>query len=232
MGYTTCPNGHLYDPEQYASCPHCNGGSNMIDFTGGGYPQGTIAPGSFGGDYPQGTVAPNGFGGGGVQNEKIMGTHADPSAGFNPDEVNKTVAPSDYSGGPSKTIAVFEAEQGFVPVVGWLVCTEGNKEEKGKSFNLLSKRNKIGRDRESDVRITGDNAISGYNASIAFDEEECSFTLIPSDTANNVRINGKAVYVPTTIVAYDEIRLGVTHLVFVPFCSERFSWGKKAEDKV
>ena len=30
MALTECANGHLYDTDMYATCPYCNGGSNMI----------------------------------------------------------------------------------------------------------------------------------------------------------------------------------------------------------
>ena len=32
MAITECGNVHLYDTNQYASCPYCNGGGNVINF--------------------------------------------------------------------------------------------------------------------------------------------------------------------------------------------------------
>lgn len=32
MALSECGNGHVYDSDQYASCPYCNGGGNRIDF--------------------------------------------------------------------------------------------------------------------------------------------------------------------------------------------------------
>lgn len=33
MGYVECPKGHLYDQDQNASCPYCNGVNNQITFS-------------------------------------------------------------------------------------------------------------------------------------------------------------------------------------------------------
>ena len=35
MALQECGNGHLYDTDQFASCPYCNGGGNRIDFGAG-----------------------------------------------------------------------------------------------------------------------------------------------------------------------------------------------------
>ena len=32
MAIQECGNGHLYDTDQYASCPYCQGGGNRINF--------------------------------------------------------------------------------------------------------------------------------------------------------------------------------------------------------
>lgn len=36
MAIQECGNGHLYDTDQYASCPYCRGGGNRINFGEGG----------------------------------------------------------------------------------------------------------------------------------------------------------------------------------------------------
>lgn len=33
MALTECANGHLYDSDQYASCPYCAGGMNRVEFS-------------------------------------------------------------------------------------------------------------------------------------------------------------------------------------------------------
>ena len=45
MAITECGKGHVYDTDQYAFCPYCNGGGNMIQFGGGSDAGRTVVPG-------------------------------------------------------------------------------------------------------------------------------------------------------------------------------------------
>lgn len=38
MALTECANGHLYDTDQYATCPYCTGGMNRVEFSPGAAP--------------------------------------------------------------------------------------------------------------------------------------------------------------------------------------------------
>lgn len=100
MAITECERGHLYDTSQYASCPYCNGGGNVINFGGGGAAIGkTEAVSSYGGGNEMGkTVAPEGY------RRKA-------------EEINKTVG-------------VFGKKMNLDPIVGWLVCVEGPEKGK------------------------------------------------------------------------------------------------------
>ena len=44
-----------------------------------------------------------------------------------------------------------------------------------------------------------------------------------------VYLNGNAVYAPSVLNKYDEIELGKSKFLFVPFCGENFMWGGKTE---
>ena len=35
MAVIECANGHLYDTDQYGSCPYCGGSINRVEFGGG-----------------------------------------------------------------------------------------------------------------------------------------------------------------------------------------------------
>jgi hypothetical protein len=37
-------------------------------------------------------------------------------------------------------------------------------------------------------------------------------------------VAGEPIYVPYKLEAYEQIELGETKLVFVPFCNDRFNW--------
>ncbi len=61
MAITECGHGHLYDAEQYASCPYCNGGGNVINFDEANGDR-TMPIGNFSGTEDSGkTVAPEGY---------------------------------------------------------------------------------------------------------------------------------------------------------------------------
>lgn len=230
MATTECGYGHIYDPNLYATCPYCNNSQPNIDFSAGATPVdsnshtaplsgGFAAPQSFDYGAPQGGVyvppAPLGgdFVGGG-------------SVG----DMSKTVplgnpAEKSVSEDEQKTTAIMEETIGFSPVVGWLVCTEGKF--KGTSFNLYGKINTIGRSDRMDICIKGDPTISKENhARLAYSLKSNSFRLIPAESANDIYINEEEIYVPTTLHPYDLIEIGQTKLVFIPFCSDRFSWEK------
>lgn len=214
---TTCGFGHLYDSDQYASCPYCNRGARAIFFPG------SNADNS-GEDR---TVAPS-FGAAGAP------TAAAPAA-VQPDTIDKTVMP-DYmreqiqKETDSKTIGIFQKKNnGLNPVVGWLVCIEGP--DKGKDYRLYNKINSIGRAEGNDVVLDKEQTVSQRNhARLAYDARHNNFQLIPSDAINIVYVNDAPLYVPHLLSAYDVIEFGDTKLMFIPFCAPQFQW-KQEEEK-
>lgn len=114
---------------------------------------------------------------------------------------------------------------GFMPVVGWLVCVEGV--DRGRDYRIHSGYNTIGRESSNDICITGDNKISREKqALIAFDSQECLFFIAPGDGKNLIRVNNRVLMVPTELHAQDTISIGNTKLMFIPLCSETFTWEK------
>lgn len=205
MALTECGNGHLYDTDQYASCPYCNGGGKRIEFGPAG-------------DSGIGKTAPVGAGFGPV----MQGT----AGGM---EIGATVAPQSYQKqqvqeeDTGKTVGVFQKSMKFEPVVGWLVCIEGA--DKGRDYRIWAKNNTIGRSERMDICIKGDTTISRENhARLAYDEKHNNFHLIPAESTNNIYLNDEPIYIPTKLGAYDVIEFGDTKLLFVPFCCEKFKW--------
>lgn len=207
MAITECGHGHLYDSDQYSSCPYCNGGGNVINF-------GTADSGN-----EIGKTAPVGGG---------FGPNAN-AGNMNCEDVGATVAPASYvkkQEEENKTVGVFVKKMDIEPVVGWLVCIEGA--QKGKDFKIYAKNNTIGRSERMDICIKGDQTISRENhARLAYDEKHNNFHLIPAESTNNIYLNDEPIYVPTKINAYDCIEFGDTKLLFVPFCSDKFKWKDK-----
>ncbi len=217
MAITECGNGHVYDTDQYAACPYCNGGRNIIDFSGGNQ----------GGDIGK-TVIPQNMA---PQQNPVnpqfgMGNTEAVNYAMNANEPSKTVAPEAYRKNledQNKTVAVFKQQHNLDPVVGWFVCIEGP--EKGVDYHMWAKINTIGRSEKNDICIKKDMTVSKDNhARIAYDPKHNNFQLIPGESTNNIYVNDDPIYVPTKLEAYDVVELGSSKMVFVPFCSDKFKW--------
>lgn len=198
MALTECANGHLYDTDRNESCPYCNGGGNFINFS---------ADSDFGKTAPVG----NGFAPSGMQQQSEIGATVAPAAyGKKQEEENRTVG-------------IFQKRMDIEPVVGWLVCIDGA--DKGKDYRLYAKNNTIGRSEKMDVHIKNDPTISRENhARLAYDQKHNNFHLIPADAVNNIYLNDEPLYASAVIHAYDLIEFGDTKVVFVPFCTDHFTW--------
>jgi len=111
------------------------------------------------------------------------------------------------------------------PVVGWFVCVHGP--EKGRDYRIRSENNTIGRSKDMYICISGDESISRErHAVITFDPQQNAFHLGPGDGRGLVYVNGEVLLAHRKLQAYDQIQLGKTKLVFVPFCGDKYTWGK------
>lgn len=118
-----------------------------------------------------------------------------------------------------KTIGIFS----MTKVVGWLVCVKGS--EKGKDFILGSGRNFIGRSPSMDVSLMGDASVSRENhAVITYNPRGNNFSISYGTGHGIVYLNGEEVLSPMKLNPYDQIELGETILIFIPFCGENFKW--------
>jgi len=246
MALTRCAVGHLYDSERYASCPYCNSNQRVIEFDQGVQPilsdpvSGVIRPVRQ--EVPvtaaRETQAPLGYGGG-RQEIPVTGaqkTQAPPGYGGGQREVSvtdrgRTMPPPDWGRqerrvtDPNKTQSEMTTDSGVEPVVGWLVCVEGK--EKGRSFQLYGRINTIGRGRKNDIVFSEDTLVSREDDTrVGYDPRSNSFRVIPSQNTNNIYLNGSVIDASTVIRAYDILEIGGEKLVFIPLCSERFSWEK------
>lgn len=211
MAAIECGRGHLYDPDIYASCPYCNSAQPVINF--GGVPVGDA-----------GKTAPIGGGAPFVPGQEQAVVND-----------GKTMPPKGYQtqrkvDEENKTLGFMQEKLGLDPVVGWLVCIEGK--EKGKDYKLRGQINTIGRSEKMDVCIRGDKTISSENhARLSYSEKNNRFKLIPAESRNIIYLNGEEVFAAEPLAAYDVIDFGETKLMFLPFCSERFTWSEAGEKK-
>lgn len=128
--------------------------------------------------------------------------------------------PEDFEG--EKTIGLFRSKKGYDPVVGWLVCTEGK--EKGRDFRLHSGRNFIGRALSCDVALAEDTRVSRENhCSLVYDPKAVAFALVRG-IGEGVTVEGERLMESRTLTGDEQIVLGESTFVFIPFCKGGRSW--------
>ena len=209
MAQARCKNGHLYDTEIYGdTCPYCAQGNSVIEFGETELEVEDFDPmDQLGKTVPVSTITP--------------------------ETINKTTPPQEYMQKQQeigKTQPVFRPKQGIDPVVGWLVCVDGHNV--GSDYRLLPRTNSIGRGREMDVQLKGDDTISSdTHAKIDYDALNNSFYLLPGNNRNPIYLNNVPVYQAVMLNPYDRIRLGKTDVLFVPFCCDRFVWPTAASNE-
>lgn len=109
------------------------------------------------------------------------------------------------------------------PVCAWLICIRGA--QKGRDYRIVSGKNYIGRSDRMEIQILGDNEISEEDhAALSFDSREGEGTLLPSENGGMLYLNGRALYLPTALSAYDLIAIGGSEFLYLPFAGKNFSW--------
>ncbi len=232
MALQECMNGHLYDTDQYMSCPYCQGDGNRINFGAGadsfGAPGFGIPDNGYGIPKTTGVGMPD-YG----QMAPMMPDQGPmmPATAFSvatESSIEKTVAPSAYrtnkdSEDTGKTVAVFSKKNSYEPVVGWIVCVEGT--EKGKDFKFYAKTNTIGRNESNDICIKNDQTISReHHAKIAYDAKHNTYYLVPGEASNTIYLNDEPVYTTVQIKSYDVIELGESKYLVITLCNKKFNW--------
>lgn len=201
----TCSAGHVYDAEQFPSCPYCNRNTRAIQFGA------TAAPAGYGA-----TTAPAGYGAAHAGRDDTIGQTVMPEAIRRRMEQERD----------NRTVGEFKRKLGYEPVVGWLVCVEGP--EVGKDYRLFGRINSIGRAEGNDVVLAQEHTVSQKNhVRLAYDAKHNNFQLIPGEGTNVTYLNDEPLYVPQKLNAYDVLEMGDTKLIFVPLCNERFHWPEK-----
>ena len=115
------------------------------------------------------------------------------------------------------------AKRSVEPVVGWVVIINGP--ERGKSMQLKSGRNFVGRAPGNDIVLREDTTVSREkHAIIVFEPRTQTFLVQPGTSKELFYVNDDVVLDTKKIEAYDTLSIGRTKLVFIPFCGEFFSW--------
>lgn len=206
--WSTCPNGHRYDPSLTPECPECAALRSFLaplkkSETGGNEGCSLNIPGQI---VPRHTVVPV----------------------TEPKERNIIPLQDPLVDGCSKTMAIDWDEQysedSVEPITGWLVCIEGP--ERGADYRLHKENNFIGRSHQMDVCISGDHTVTEErHAVVAYDSLKNKFFFSPSG-GSIVYLNDKAVLTVAEIRCGDRLGIGQSVFLFIPLCGERFQWEK------
>ena len=217
MTLTRCNNGHFYDEDKFSQCPHCESAGRNSGATIAMSRNDNVTVG-LSQEIPDVTVAGGGAASGTALGKIVQETY---DGGAAPGG-NDSVTVSYYNRSIGTAI-------GVEPVVGWLVCIEGN--HLGEGFQLKAGRNFIGRSTGMDVVLSGDSTVSrDRHAIILYDPENNKFLVQPGDARELCYLNNKLVLSTTDIVVNDIIKVGETKLMFVPFCSDVFNWSMVEKD--
>ena len=209
----SCPRGHLYD-SSLPSCPFClpNSGQGVGPTVPFSSAQGGTLP-------PTGVVTP-------YQN------------------VGSTMPITPQQGNPGPTIPVnnnsmqeTQVAENLVtqggknsqptrirPVVGWLVCVQGN--DIGKDFRLHANFNPVGRGSNQDVCIN-DEFVSREHFVVSYDMVNNRYFADMGQGKSFVYINGYPLGARTQLKKGDQIKVGNTLLVFIPLEQQDVKWNWK-----
>lgn len=219
MNLKKCENGHFYDADTYASCPHCGASAGHDNFT---VPF-SSAPanvdvtigGSLVREEEQKTVD--------MSQISLSDLDTPKSAQANDDEV-KTISVWGKSFNSGEA-SVDDVESYSSPVVGWLVCVNGANGLKGCDFKLKIGRNFIGRDSSMDVCLKNENSVSRQqHAIVIYEPKQNIFLAQPGNTKELTYLNDEVVLVPKIMKKNDILQVGNVSLMLVPFCDDNFKW--------
>lgn len=229
----SCPRGHYYDANAYASCPQCaNGG-----FAPSPIPDGATAQPAFGETIAPGQGTPS-YGAPMASGSNFFSETVPPNMGQGPSF--EVMTPQPEVGGFSvtqppkavkssarfkETIAVDElaGEGQPSPVVGWFVAISGPC--RGTDYRIHSNYNYIGRE-VGDIRVHGDQAISAErDSSIVYVAKTKRFYIAHEHGLNTVLVNDEPVMgAGRELFSYDVVTIGSTQFVFIALCGSKFDW--------
>lgn len=160
----------------------------------------------------------------GVQGQRTIG---DQVTQYKPKDMKELVRqiPLDFQedlSGSDRTIGIYQASLNIDPVVGWIVCMKGA--ERGRSYQLHSGRNFVGRDLKMDIAIPDDKSISReQHCTIVFDPRKCMF-ILSRGLGEIILVEDAVIQDMFVLKGNERITLGTSEFIFIPFCTEERSW--------
>ena len=215
MNLVRCEKGHFYDGDKFKTCPHCTADEDDRSVT--------IAAQEV---QDKSLTQPQDEG-------KTMGSTALGTEKMSIQEAVSTVSTTTFVSGDDdmvKTTGIYSGTIGTEPVVGWLVAVNGV--HFGQCFELKAGRNFIGRAREMDIRLEGDDSISrNKHAVVVYEPKSKIFIAQPGESRELFYVNDKVVLNNEQIHKNDILLLGKTKLMLIPCCDEQFCWEDVQDEK-
>ena len=213
-----CKSGHWYDPNLFQQCPHCKKDSEKLKLSLSEE------------DEDDRTVSMMDL----SLDTQLNGLKsADESRQGGADQKEVDLSTFDFGiisseslgEDDDKTISFWDFGLSKLPAVtGWLVGLTG--EDTGKDFRLHTGKNFIGRSINMDVVLADDKQVSREkHCSITYDPKSNKF-FVSGEHGNTIYLNGGMMEGIQEIRDGDILTVGMTELVFVPYCKEERPWEK------
>ncbi len=120
-----------------------------------------------------------------------------------------------------KTVSVYASKNNNTnPVVGWLVCTEG--QAKGRSHEIHVGKNFAGRSMKMDIHLNDEKISRENHFTIIFDPKSIKFFLAAGNGITYY--NDKMLNSTADLSEGDFIGAGESKYAFIPFCKEGRVW--------
>lgn len=122
----------------------------------------------------------------------------------------------------SVTLAMPIGGEEWSPVVGWIVCVDGNS--RGRDYRIHPERNFVGRSGVMDISVFEDESIAMVDhCSIVYEPIEGEFMLVPGKEAATY-YNEKLLTEYVVLKEGDKFTIGNSTFVFVPYCKGDVRW--------
>lgn len=211
-----CENGHYWDPSMYPSCPICDGATGGVDrLRDNAASQGWQNNPS----NPYGQTVPMG------DQRRDETVSLQPTQPVDEDELGGHTTPAPTLFAPDMDNGQ-QTETNIRPTVGWLVCTKGLF--LGQSFVIYPNNNFVGRDIHSDICLSKDFQVtSNKHLKITYDIKHNQFFVTAGESKNVTYHNENPLLNSAKLESFDQLEIGQSTFVFVPFCGDRFVWNKE-----
>lgn len=201
MALSECENGHIYDKDQYTSCPYCKNKEVRIEFGTSEKTIGKTMPVSMGSNI--GKTVPVSMG-------NNIGKTVPVSMGSN---IGKTVPVSDNNGINKSSSKVY----------GWLVSIDGK--DCGEDYKITSMNCLIGTGPEADIVLSVSSSdYSGNIFRICFDKRGGQFYIVPDQGYTDIYVDDEPAFTQRPIPTRTCIEVGGSKYIFIAFCNDSFNW--------